>query len=154
MIVIPIKTAADFAAASVPGGAAMLFAELSGNTLVLKYRLPNGTVAAISGGTATAALPPVSVPIPNDPDGDLLHLELELAGNAAFTNPVSVKTAVSVTGCYVFASDQYLPFPADGVGLAYYGSRVLVMRPAAAADYQYSRCRWFDGTDYTAWEAL
>lgn len=154
MIIIPIKTTGDFGYSSVPGGHALIWGEFSGDTLTLKYLLPNGTVAVIAGGSAAAALPPLSVPIPSDPDGDLLHLTVELANNASFTGAATVNTAVSATGCYVFASDQYTPFPATGVGIAYYGSRVLVARPAAAANYQYIRYRWFDGTDYTAWEAL
>lgn len=90
MIVIPIKTAADFAAAAVPGGAAMLFAELSGNTLVLKYRLPNGTVAAISGGTCE--LPQLSVNGISPDDGGNITIAVGL-NQSQVDDRIDTKTA-------------------------------------------------------------
>lgn len=154
MIVIPIKTEADFAAAAVPAGSAMLFVELSGSVLSLKYRLPDGTVATIAGVSGSVLLPPATTVIPSDQDGDLLHMEIQFANNSAFSGAVGINTAEDTSGCYVFASDQYLPFPEEGVGAAYYGSRVMVLRPTGTESYQYTRCRWFDGIDYTPWEAL
>ncbi len=102
--------------------------------------------------SGTSDIPPI--PVPSDPDGDLLHLEVQFSASINFSSPVKIDTRTGRTGVYVFGSDQYEAFPAAGAGVAFYGSRVRIERPAAAANMKYARCRWYDGSDYTPWRAL
>lgn len=107
--------------------------------------------SAWSPWSSSIALPPLTVPIGTDADDQPLHLRLEMSNEPLFEDPFVVDTSVSTTGCFVFASDQYLPFPAAGVGREYYESKALILRNA---DYQYKRYRWSDGEDFTPWEAI
>ena len=125
---------------------------LSGLVKTINGKAPDANGNVNVDVTASGASNVLILPVPNDADGDRLHLIVEFSASLYFFAPVQIDTRSSRVG--VFGSDQYESFPAAGVGVGYYGSRVLIDRPETAKSMKFVRCRWFDGTDYTPWRAL
>lgn len=109
------------------------------------------------GSSGGSSLPAQRVfDVPPDLDNDLLHFELELADDAAFTSIAArIASATGRTGVYIFYGKIFRPYPAEGIGRESYKSKVLVnLAEAGIEAASFARVRWGDGADYTDWRAV
>ena len=89
------------------------------------------------------------LPVPSDPDEDALHFEAELSLDPLFeaAGSIFVKSATGYASIKVFSGLQWIPFPAGGIGLPFYGSHVRF--DVVAEGVYYGRARWYDGTAWS-----